>query len=188
MSSYGTAFVIDVPDGVEVSVPDEVRESLENGYRAVAADGRRRIVASVNAVGLVDTILDMVRTAGEGRVASPRTTTSSVRAGWWRARPRAPSEIVHRRYILNADPADPDEVEGALADLGTDPRRSDLAGPAAAEAAARLFAVPVEPMITAEAESAESWQELGVVGGPFPWWTALDLLWPEEGVGETLDW
>jgi hypothetical protein len=188
MSSYGTVFVIDVPEEVEVSVPDEVRESLENGYRAVAADGRRRIVASVNAVGLVDTILDMVRTAGEGRVAIAEDN-DEFGARWVVAGATAGTvEIAHRRYVLNADPADPDEVEGALADLGTDPRRSDLAGPAAAEAAARLFAVPVEPMITAEAESAESWQELGVVGGPFPWWTALELRWPEEGVGETLVW
>jgi len=93
MSSYGTVFVIDVPEGVEVSVPDEVRESLEIGYRAVAPDGRRRIVAWVNAVGLVDTILEMVRLPAKAGSPSPRTTTSSVRAGWWRAQPRAPSRL-----------------------------------------------------------------------------------------------
>lgn len=188
MSSYGTALVIDVPDGVEIGVADEVRESFESGFRTVAPDGWRRTVASLNAVGLVDTILDTLRTAGQGRVAIAEDN-DEFGACWLVASATAGTiEIVHRRYILNADPDDPDEVDGALTDLGTDPRRVDRPGPAAAQAAAVLFAVPAESMITAEQNSAEAWQELGVVGGPFPWWSALGLPWPGEGVGEPLDW
>ena len=86
---------------------------------------------------------------------------------------------VLRHYVLNADPAEPDEVAVALADLGEDPRRNDVGGPGAATAAARLFDVPPEPLLAAEAAADQAFDLLGAIG-PLPWWDALGPRWPGD--------
>jgi hypothetical protein len=93
---------------------------------------------------------------------------------------------VHRRYVLNADPADKQEIADALSDLGSDPRSADIAGPRAAAAAAAMFGVPAEPVVAAEAGSATAFEGIGVAGGPFPWWDALQLPWPDSSIGVEL--
>lgn len=95
---------------------------------------------------------------------------------------------VHRRYVLNADPEDADEVADALAELDADPQVLDQAGPAAAEAAEALFGVDPEPVVRAERDSASAWEEIGTIGGPFPWWSALELPWPAEADTDALRW
>jgi hypothetical protein len=63
---------------------------------------------------------------------------------------------------------------------GEDPRERDIAGPDAAAAAAALFDADPAPAIEAERSSATAYEEIGVIGGPFPWWDALDLPWPQS--------
>lgn len=96
--------------------------------------------------------------------------------------------VVHRRYVLNADPDDPEEVALAIRSLETnDPRAEDVAGPAAAASAAELFGLEPSRMQDAEQESASAWEELGVIGGPFPWWDAMGLNWPGPDAGAEWD-
>jgi len=85
---------------------------------------------------------------------------------------------VHRRYILNADPNDPADVALVLQDFnGNDPRAEDVAGRAAATEAAKLFEVDPAPMADAEDSADSAHEDIGTVGGPFPWWDALGLEW-----------
>lgn len=63
--------------------------------------------------------------------------------------------------------------------------RTSPASPAAASAA-ELFDVPPGPMVEAERSSGEAYQGIGTAGGPFPWWKALWLPWPEEAIGRPL--
>lgn len=188
VSTYGTALVVDVPPGTEFHVSDEVHASFEVGFRIAAPDGWHRSVALLSAVDLVEDILDALRAAGRGRVAIAEDN-DEFGARWVVAHAaNNAAQVVHRRYILNADPDDVDEVDVAVGDLGGDPRELDVAGPGAAAAAAMLFGVPTDPMITAERESAAAWREIGIVGGPFPWWSALVLPWPVPPTGQPLDW
>jgi len=59
-----------------------------------------------------------------------------------------------------------------------------VAGAQAAAAAAALFGVDPGPVVEAEIRSDHAWEELGTVGGPFPWWSALQLPWPGPDAGE----
>ena len=136
-------------------------------------------------VGQLDLIKRMVVSAGNCRVAVAEDNDEfgalwvvlSVTDGL--------VQTVHRRYVLNADPYRRRDVRRALRALdGMDPRTEDVAGPAAASAAADLFEVDRRPMLEAELDSVWAFQQIGVVGGPFPWWEALRLPW--EGVGEPL--
>ena len=188
MSSYGTAFVVDVPSISEFGASAEVRGAFEVGFRTVAPDGWKRLVVLVSAVELVDDILDGLRAAGQGRVAIAEDN-DEFGACWVVAHAVDGSvQVVHRRYVLNADPESEGEVAAAVADPGSDPRELDQVGPVAAEASALLFGVPADPVVIAERQSATAWQHIGVVGGPFPWWDALLLPWPVPQDGQPLDW
>jgi hypothetical protein len=41
-------------------------------------------------------------------------------------------------------------------------------------------------VVAAEAGSATAFEEIGVAGGPFPWWDALQLPWPDSSIGVEL--
>ncbi|HLN77480.1 MAG TPA: hypothetical protein VK204_10585 [Nocardioidaceae bacterium] len=186
MSTFGTALVIDLAPGSEVSEIAAVLNARVAYPRAIELEsGWTRVSAFMPDVGQLDLIKDMSVSAGTCRVAVAEDNDEfgalwavlSVRDGV--------VETVHRRYVLNADPTDPGEVEAALQDLdGVDPRAEDVAGPGAARAAADLFEVEQARMLEAELESTWAFEQIGVVGGPFPWWDALRLHW--GGVGESL--
>ena len=186
MSTFGTAIVIDVAPGSELSEIAAVLNARDAFPCAVELEsGWTRVSAFLPDVGQLDLIKDLSVSAGTCRVAVAEDDDEfgalwvvlSVRDGV--------VETVHRRYILNADPNDPAEVEAALQDLdGVDPRTEDVAGPGAAQAGADLFEVEQAPMLEAELESAWAFEQIGIVGGPFPWWDALRLPW--GGVGEPL--
>ena len=188
MSTYGTAFVLDVPGSFAPPVPDMVRRSARQGFRTVAPDGWHRTVAYLDDIELVDELLAWLQTTTGGRLAVAEDN-DDFGALWVVARAVGGKvETVHRRYVLNADPADSDEVADALAELDQDPRTLDQAGPAAAEAAAALFGVDPGRVIRAERDSGSAWEEIGTIGGPFPWWSALELPWPHEEDTDALRW
>lgn len=173
MSSYGVAFVVEVPQGSSwvtglVGYEDEPRS---DGW--ACAQG---------CVDLDDEAVEQVReqlaiTGGRAAVAEDRDDYGACfevlegRGGTL--------ATVYRAFVLNADPEDADEVEAALGEYESDPRAEDVTGKQAAQAAAGLFGVDPTAMVEADATYRDTaWEELGVVGGPFPWWPALGLDWP----------
>lgn len=123
---------------------------------------------------------DALRAAGSGRCA--------VAVDWdeygaqWQVltADQGGVRVVHARYVLNADLDDPDDVETAVADLGEDPRERDVAGLAAAREAAELFGTNPQAMLDADLRYPRLFEEIGTIGGPVPWWDALNLPWPSE--------
>lgn len=186
MSTFGTALVIDVAPGCDLKAIATALNARE-AFPLVAEteSGWMRVSAFLPDVGQLDLIERLVASAGTCRAAVAEDN-DEYGALWVVLSAQDGSvRTVHRRYILNADPEDPADVATALRDLdGVDPRTEDVAGAAAAAAAAELFGVEAGPMLEAERESAAAHEEIGVVGGPFPWWDALELLW--GGVGEPL--
>ena len=173
MSTYGTALVADLPAGAASAPAGWEHETVELGGDLV------RLVARSGEIDQVARVEELLAAAGSGRAAVAEdhdeygalwvVLSADHRAVW----------TVHRRYVLPADPGDPEAVAAAIEDHGgTDPREADVAGEDAAAAAARLFGVPTGPMVEAERASASAHLELGLVGGPFPWWDALRLPWP----------
>ncbi|MET0864656.1 MAG: hypothetical protein ABWZ98_10010 [Nakamurella sp.] len=188
MSSYGTAFVLDIPASVD---PLQVVRTLNSAPAAFfltsAFDGKHRIAGLIDAIEQVEPIAAALFLAGSGRAAIAEDN-DEYGALWVVLRlAGGPVEIVHRRYVLNADLTDDQEIADALMDLGgVDPRWADVAGPRAAAAAAAVFGVPAEPMVVAEAESVTAFEGIGVAGGSFPWWDALQLPWPDSSMGTEL--
>ncbi|WP_375489096.1 hypothetical protein [uncultured Jatrophihabitans sp.] len=190
MSTYGTTFVIDVAPGSAYRPSNAVRASLVDGFRTRAADGWERVSVSVSEIEVVDDLLSGLAAAGTARLAVAEDN-DEFGARWVVARASdGVVEVVHRRYILNADPESSDEVDVALEDLDGDPRDADIAGVPAATAAADTFGVAAPAVVDAEEESATAWEEIGIVGGPFPWWDALGLPWPVPAPADArpLDW
>lgn len=183
MSTFGTALVIDVAPGSELSEIAALLNTRKGFPRAVALQsGWTRVSAFLPDVGQLDLITRLGVSAGTCRIAVAEDNDEygalwvviSVSGGV--------PETVHRRYILNADPRRRREVRRALRDFeGSDPRVEDVAGPGAAAAAADLFEVDRHLMLEAERDSVSAYREIGVVAGPFPWWDALGLVWGGEG-------
>ena len=186
MSTFGTALVIDVAPEGDVAGLAVVLNTRDSCPRSAQTDsGWTRVSAGLPEIGQLDLIKRMAVSAVTCRVAVAEDNDEfgalwvvlSVNNGL--------VQTVHRRYILNADPYRRREVRRAVRALdGMDPRTEDVAGPAAAAAAADLFEVDRGPMLEAELDSVWAFQQIGVVGGPFPWWKALRLPW--GGVGEPL--
>lgn len=173
MSSFGAAVVVDVPteqaDRVAAALTGLVEPSGE-------VDGLARLS------GYTDD-LERVQDAVALAVSGVEEARAALALDWdeYGAEFQVLSAegIVYRAFVLNADPADPDAVETAVDDHEEDPRIGDLTGPAAANAAATLFGLDPQPMVQADATYTDTaWEEIGVIGGPFPWWGALGLEWP----------
>lgn len=183
MSTYGTAVAIDVaPDGRLDAVLAELHDWSAWGS-PVGDTGWTRITLSSNGIQRLGDVRHLLTVARKA-CAAVAEDNDEYGALWvvLAARPGA-LRTVHRRYVLNADPRDPGEVAAQVARLGGDPRRRDVAGPAAARAAAEMFGVDPEPVLAAEAASHRLHESIGVVGGPFPWWDALGLTWPGPAAG-----
>lgn len=144
----------------------------------------QRVTAGYREILQVDTVANWIARAGMARAAIAEDYDEYGALWVVLANEGRGVRTVHRRYVLNADPSDPADVAVAVADNdGVDPRLQDLAGPEAAVDAAVLFGVDPAAMLVAEAESDRAYREIGVVGGPFPWWRALRLPWPQPGAG-----
>jgi hypothetical protein len=183
MSTYGTAVAIDVaPDG-RLDALLAALHDWSAWASAVGDTGWTRITLSSGGIERLGDVRHLIAVAGKA-CAAVAEDDDEYGALWvvLAARPGT-LRTVHRRYILNADPRDAREVALQVAQLGQDPRLRDVAGPAAARAAAEMFGVDPAAMIAAEADSHRLHQNLGVVGGPFPWWDALGLSWPGPGAG-----
>ncbi|MFQ6172286.1 hypothetical protein ACK8HX_11825 [Oryzobacter sp. R7] len=183
MSTYGTAVAIDVaPDGRLDSTLAALHD-WSAWARPLGDTGWARITLSSSGIERLGDVRHLLTTAGKACAAVAED--NDEHGALWvvlAARPGA-LRVVHRRYILNADPHDAKEVARQVAQFGEDPRRRDVAGPAAARAAAEMFGVDPGPVVSAEASSDRLHHSIGVVGGPFPWWDALGLTWPGPGAG-----
>jgi hypothetical protein len=180
MSTYGTAIVIDVAPGGDVDEVLSVLSRRDPHTKATETEsGWTRVTAFLADVGQLALIEYAAVSAGRARVAVAEDNDEYGALWVVLSASDGRATAVHRRYVLNADPHDPSDVALALQDLdGIDPRAVDVAGPAAAAAAAELFEVDPGPMVEAEHDSDSAFKEIGVVGGPFPWWDALSLPWP----------
>ena len=196
MSTFATAVVVDVP---AESVP-----AVANALTAKATEHDNGLPAEVTSVyvqpvvewvrisaylpfqaGLIDEIGALISSAGQARAVIAEDNDEYGACWAVLAADGGTTRTVHRRYILNADPADPEDVGSALADFEEegDPRIHDVAGTGAVTATAILFGVDPAQVVEAETSSDAAWQELGTVGGPFPWWDALGLIWPGPEAG-----
>lgn len=186
VSTYGTTVVIDSPNG-DLLVEMATHLAAENAdvYRSVSADGWIRVVVALDDIEQVERFQSLLGRLGTGRVAVAEDNDEFGAAWAVLAAENGTIHTVHRRYVLNADPTNRTDVARAIQDLdATDPRTHDVAGAQAAAAAAALFGVDPGPVVEAEAKSHRAWKELGTVGGPFPWWPALQLPWPGPHAGE----
>lgn len=185
MSTYGVAVVVDVHRAESLDdILDGVAELGGASWLAPVEGAWQRVTAGHAQISQVDTVVSWIARAGMARAAIAEDYDEYGALWVVLANEGSGVRTVHRRYVLSADPSDPADVALAVADLdGVDPRAQDLAGPEAARDAAVLFDVDPSAMVVAEAESHRAYQEIGVVGGPFPWWRALRLPWPEEGAG-----
>jgi hypothetical protein len=186
MSTFGTAFVIDVAPGgdlTEIAAVLNAREAFPLAERLDS--GWTRVNAALRDIEQLDLIERLAVSAGTCRAAVAQDNDEYGALWVVLAVHEGVVRTVHRRYILNADPYRRREVRRALRDFeGRDPRAEDVAGPEAAAAAADLFGVDRNRMLEAELDSVWAFQKIGVVAGPFPWWDALGLPW--EAAGEPL--
>jgi hypothetical protein len=154
-------------------------------YRSVSSDGLTRMVVALEAIEQLERFSSLLGSLGTGRAAVAEDNDEFGAAWTVLSAENGSVTTVHRRYVLNANPGKRAEIAEAVQDLGgIDPRAQDVAGEHAAAAAADLFGVDPRPLIDAEKRSNHAWEELGTVGGPFPWWSALQLPWPGPHAGE----
>ena len=178
MGTHALAYVVDTAPGSTFAAPATIAAVTRYSYDEHLAGGWRRHAAYADAPDDWDLLLPAVADAGGARLVVA-ADFDEYGALWLVA--SADGGVVrqvHRRYVLNADPADAAAVAAAIEDLGEDPCADDLAGPDAAGEAAELFGQQTGPMAQAEADSASAYQRIGTVAGPFPWWSALSLRWP----------
>ena len=64
-----------------------------------------------------------------------------------------------------------------------DPRADDVAGPQALADVALLFDADPALVLAAEVRAETAFEQMGTVGGPFPWVDALGLVWPGPDAG-----
>ena len=98
------------------------------------------------------------------------------------------ARTVHRRHLLNADPRNRRQVRQALKGFDRrgrayDPRADDVAGPQALADVALLFDADPALVLAAEVRAETAFEQMGTVGGPFPWVDALGLVWPGPDAG-----
>jgi hypothetical protein len=139
-------------------------------------------------IELVDRVAGLIGVADEARAAIAEDN-DEFGACWVVLAARSGQvRTVHRRYLLNADPRSRRQVRLALRNFELDgqlqdPRAADVAGARAATEAALLFGVDPGPVVDAEDRSYAAYEEMGVVGGPFPWLAPLGLTWPGPDAG-----
>lgn len=180
MSTFGTAFVVDVPAVASQRVGTALAGVEADVDATPLEDGWVRLAGYSDDVEAPGQVVEAVLSGLEGARAvlaedfdeyGARFRVVVAQGGVVR--------VVYQAYVLNADPGDAGEVEAALGDHDQDPRAEDLTGHAAARAAAEVFGVDPQAMVEADRTyPSTAWEQIGAVGGPFPWWDALRLDWP----------
>ena len=189
MSTFGTSLVVDVAPGGEL-------RGIAAGLKALRsspvvahelASGWTRVVAATSDIETLATIKVMLTSGGTCRAAVAEDNDEYGALWVVLSAHEGKVRTVHRRYVLNADPRRRLQVRAAIRSLDRiDPRAEDVAGEPAAASAAELFDVAPGPMVEAERSSGDAYKGIGTVGGPFPWWSALRLPWPDEATGRPL--
>lgn len=142
MSTYGTAMVIDVAAGGDVAGVQSRLLALEDAdvYVIDGPAGWHRFSTYTREVEITKDISGLLELAGRSRAAVAEDLDEFGAEWSVLSNHDGQVEILHRHYILNADPAAPDEVSVAISDLGDDdPRIENVDGPDAATAAARAI-------------------------------------------------
>jgi len=199
VSTFATAVWVDLrPDGPVAAVAGGLADlrnpeagpatPAEKIWVDVESDWVRVTTYLTFSIGLVDRIAELIGRASEARAAIAEDNDEfgacwvvlAVRGGEVRT--------VHRRYLLNADPRSRRQVRLALQDFVVDgrvqdPRAADVAGARAATEAALLFGVDPGPVVDVEDGWHKAHEEMGAVGGPFPWLGPMGLRWPGPDAG-----
>ena len=189
MATYGTAVVIDSPNENRLTSLAQAlaTETIADLYRSTLPDGWTRMVLWLSGIEEHDRVSTLLSHLGIGRAAIAEDYDEFGAAWSVLAAEDALVRTVHRRYVLGGDPTDPADIAAAIDDLdGEDPRAGDVTGDQAAVDAAALFGVHASGMLAADALATTSDLIDGSVGGPFPWWDALNLPWPGDGAGDPL--
>lgn len=188
MSTFGTVLVVDVAPGGELRGIAATLNALRSFPVAHQMEsGWTRVVAATSDIETLAQIKVMLISAGTCRAAVAEDNDEYGALWVVLSGHGGRVRTVHRRYVLNANPRRRLQVRAAIRSLdGIDPRDEDVAGEPAAASAAELFDVPPGPMVEAERSSGDAYQGIGTVGGPFPWWSALQLPWPGEAIGRPL--
>ncbi len=197
MSSYSTALCLDLPAGTG---PIERYRSLAAHLQTVegadvaawsttAGNGFTRIVVFAGgATGTEYAVRDWLAEIGAGRAAIAEDN-DEFGARWIVLVAAGPDvRTVHARYLFAVDPTDQAGIRAVIdGDFqGDDPRTEDVSGAAALARLAALYGVPPAEVQAAEAAAGTAYRTMGMMGGPFPWWEALGLPWPEDGAGTPL--
>jgi hypothetical protein len=181
MSSYGTASLMDVTSADDLAAIEGFIESRgAHAFSPPSPSGWIRRTAYFEEPGILDDLMLVARNLEKARIVLAEDFDEYGALWAVLAVDSGAVRTVHRRYVLNADPDDEDSIAEAISELETDPRTEDIAGDEAAAAVALLFDVDPAAVVTAERESDSAWESIGIIGGPFPWWDALELPWPED--------
>ena len=185
MSAVGTAVALDLAPAADRA---GVERHLHRwaAWRAVLDGGWTRYTLTGADIDLDDDVRALLVIAGTGCAAVAEDGLEH--GARWVVLAARPGELrtVHRRSILDADPADPLAVRRALRGVVPDPRVHDVTGAAAAREAAAMFGVDPGPVVAAEAAADRAFEGFGTALGPFPWWPALGLARPGPDAGEPL--
>ncbi|GAA5137065.1 hypothetical protein GCM10023339_76850 [Alloalcanivorax gelatiniphagus] len=183
MSTYGTALVIDAPDRDDLARAGALLASDGDVWASEATDGWARLTVALDAISQTERITALLRRIGTARAVVAEDYDEF--GAEWTVLSAVEGDVttVHRRYLLGVDPRRRRAVARVVRAIGSDPRRADVPGRSAATAAARLFGVDPARVVDAEERSATAHLLMGTVGGPFPWWQSLGLVWPGHDAG-----
>ncbi len=191
MSTYASAVWVDVrPDGPVTDVaraldgvePDQpVWVDVDSAWVRLTTYLPLRVEVG-------DEIAAVLATAGNARAAIAEDHDEFGASWTVLSAAGGVARTVHRRYLLNADPRSRRQVRLALRAFERDgrphePRDDDVAGPQALADVALLFDADPARVLAAEVRAEKAFEDMGVVGGPFPWVEALGLVWPGPDAG-----
>lgn len=191
MSTYASAVWVDVrPDGPVTDVARALDAMVEEQPVWIDVDTAwvRLTTYLVLRIEIVDEIASLLASAGEARAAIAEDHDEFGACWVVLSAVDGVARTVHRRHLLNADPRNRRQVRQALKgfDRGGrayDPRADDVAGPQALADVALLFDADPALVLAAEVRAETAFEQMGTVGGPFPWVDALGLVWPGPDAG-----
>lgn len=177
MSTFGTAFVVDVPTGASVGAEETLAEASDEISSVPLDGGLVRLSRYSSDLEAIAEEITLLLAGLEGARAALAEDFDEYGARF-RVLVGGVGHV-YQAFVLNADPEDPEAVEAAADDHEEDPRADDLTGSDAARRAAEVFDVDPTAMVEADRTyRSTAWEQIGVVGGPFPWWDALGLECP----------
>jgi hypothetical protein len=190
MSTYGTSAVLDSPAKAVLNAlaKELAADPGADVYWSTAPDGWWRTTVAWEGIEKRARVAELLGRLPEGRAAIAEDHDEFGAEWTVLAVENGEVTVLHRRYVLNADPTDAADVADAISSHdGRDPRAGDVTGETAATAAAVAFGSEAGPMLAAEAAAASSELITGAVGDAFPWWPALGIPWPGEAAGKPVE-